>query len=304
MDYDLNEQQHMIQEAAHKFLSKECPSEFVRKMAEDERGFTDELWKGMTDLGWMSLLVPEEYGGFGGDFLDLAVLLSEMGYFALPGPYFSTVVLGGLTLLEAGNEEQKREMLPELSQGKRFLTLAWVEKEGTFSPDGIQTKADAAGNGYVLSGTKLFVPDAHVADPIICAARTGKDPEQVTLFLVDPKTQGVTISPLETMAGDKQFEVVLENAEIPAEGVLGEVDGAWPVLRKVQMLAAVAKCAEMAGGARKAMDLVLPWTKERIQFGRPIGSFQAVQHHCANMLTYLDTLTLMTYKAAWRISAG
>ncbi|MBW2103394.1 MAG: acyl-CoA/acyl-ACP dehydrogenase [Deltaproteobacteria bacterium] len=235
MDYDLNEQQHMIQEAAHKFLSKECPSEFVRKMAEDERGFTDELWKGMTDLGWMSLLVPEEYGGFGGDFLDLAVLLSEMGYFALPGPYFSTVVLGGLTLLEAGNEEQKREMLPELSQGKRFLTLAWVEKEGTFSPDGIQTKADAAGNGYVLSGTKLFVPDAHVADPIICAARTGKDPEQVTLFLVDPKTQGVTISPLETMAGDKQFEVVLENAEIPAEGVLGEVDGAWPVLRKVQM---------------------------------------------------------------------
>lgn len=304
MDYDLNEQQHMIQEAAHKFLSKECPSEFVRKMAEDERGFTDELWKGMTDLGWMSLLVPEEYGGFGGDFLDLAVLLSEMGYFALPGPYFSTVVLGGLTLLEAGNEEQKRETLAELSQGKRFLTLAWVEKEGTFSPDGIQTKADAAGNGYVLSGTKLFVPDAHVADPIICAARTGKDPEQITLFLVDPKTQGVTISPLETMAGDKQFEVVLENAEIPADGVLGEVDGAWPVLRKVQMLAAVAKCAEMAGGARKAMDLVLPWTKERIQFGRPIGSFQAVQHHCANMLTYLDTLTLMTYKAAWRISAG
>ncbi len=307
MDYDLSEEQKMMKQAARKFLSKECPSEFVRKMAEDERGYTDELWKGMADLGWMGLLLPEEYGGFGGQFLDLAVLLSEMGYSCLPGPFFSSAVLGGLTLVKAGNHEQKAKILPELAAGERLLTLALVEKDGTCQPEGINLDAKPQGDRYIMNGTKLFVPDAHVADTIICVARTDKDttdPSQgLTLFLLDAKTSGVRIELLHTMAGDKFCEVFFDQVAVPKDKILGESGRAWAVLDPIVKMAAVAKSAEMCGVGERVMDLAIPWIKERVQFGRPVGAFQAVQHHCANMLTYLDTMRFMTYQAAWRISA-
>ncbi|MBI4765337.1 MAG: acyl-CoA/acyl-ACP dehydrogenase [Deltaproteobacteria bacterium] len=307
MDYDLSEEQKMMKQAARKFLSKECPSEFVRKMAEDEKGYTPELWKGMADLGWMGLLLPEEYGGFGGQFLDLAVLLSEMGYSCLPGPFFSSAVLGGLTLVKAGNQEQKTKILPELAAGERLLTLSLVEQDGTCQPEGINLDAKPQGDRYILNGTKLFVPDAHVADTIICVARTDKattDPSRgLTLFLVDAKTPGVRIELLNTMAGDKSCEVVFDQVAVPKDKILGESGRAWAVLDPILKMAAVAKSAEMSGVGERVMDLAIPWIKERVQFGRPVGAFQAVQHHCANMLTYLDTMRFMTYQAAWRISA-
>jgi alkylation response protein AidB-like acyl-CoA dehydrogenase len=304
MNYDLSEEQNIIKNSAHKFLSKECPSEFVRKMAEDEQGFTSELWKGMAELGWMSLLIPEKYEGFGGSFLDLTVLLSEMGYFCLPGPFFSTAVLGGLTFLEAGSEAQKSEVLPALAEGKRFLTLAWVEEDGTYAPEGMKLESQSKNDHYVLSGTKLFVPDAHVADTIICAARTGEGASDLSLFTVDAKSPGLQVELLDTIAADKQCEVVFDKVKVPKDNLLGGQDQAWPVLKRVLLMSAVAKSAEMAGGGRKVMELVVPYTKERKQFGRPVGAFQAVQHHCADMLTYADTIEFMTHQAAWRIGAG
>ena len=303
MNYDISEEQTMIKDAAHKFLSKECPGEFVRAMADDSGGYTPELWRGMTELGWMGLLVPEIYGGFEGNFLDLTVLLSEMGYFAMPGPFFSTVVLGGLLVLESANDAQKAEILPGLCSGERIMTLAWMENQGIFTPDGINLSAAPEDDGYVLSGVKVFVPDANVADTIICAARTGKEAADISLFVVNTPIKGLQINPLITMAGDKQCELIFDTVKLPRSSLLGELNRGWPLLKKTQLMASVAKCAEMMGGARMVMDLVIPWTKERIQFGRPIGSFQAVQHHCVNMLTYLDTLTYMTYEAAWLISA-
>jgi len=304
MNFDLSEDQNIIKEAAHKFLTKECPGEFVREMAEDEKGFTPQLWKGMAELGWMSLLVPEEYGGYGGTFLDLVVLLSEMGYFCLPGPFFSTVILGGLTVQEAGSAAQKQAILPGLAAGDRILTLAWTEADANFLPESIRLKAELKGDGYVLSGAKLFVPDANSADTIICAARTGQAPTDISLFLVEAQSPGLTINPLITMAGDKQCEVRFDQVTVPEDHLLGALNQGWPVLQKVLLLAAVAKCAEMMGGADRVMELVIPWTKERVQFGRPIGAFQAVQHHCANMVTYRDTIKYVTYEAAWRIGAG
>lgn len=303
MNYDLSEEQTIIKDTAHKFLSKECPGEFVRAMVDDPRGYTPELWRGMTELGWMGLLVPEIYGGFEGNFLDLTVVLAEMGYFATPGPFFSTVVLGGLLVLEAANDAQKTEILPGLCSGERIVTLAWMENEGIFTPEGINLLAAPEGDGYVLSGIKIFVPDANVADTIICAARTGKGASDISLFVVNTLINGLKINQLITMAGDKQCELVFDRVKLPRSSLLGELNRGWPLLKKTQLMASVAKCAEMMGGARMVMDLVIPWTKERIQFGRPIGSFQAVQHHCVNMLTYLDTLTFMTYEAAWLISA-
>lgn len=303
MNYDLSEEQTIIKDTAHKFLSKECPGEFVRAMVDDQRGYTPELWRGMTELGWMGLLVPEIYGGFEGNFLDLTVVLAEMGYFATPGPFFSTVVLGGLLVLEAANDAQKEEILPGLCSGERIVTLAWMENEGIFTPEGINLSAAPEGDGYVLSGIKIFVPDANVADTMICAARTGKGETDISLFVVNTPINGLKINPLITMAGDKQCELVFDKVNLPRSSLLGELNRGWTLLKKMQLMASVAKCAEMMGGARMVMDLVIPWTKERIQFGRPIGSFQAVQHHCVNMLTYLDTLTFMTYEAAWLISA-
>ena len=304
MNYDLNEEQTLLREAAKKFFSKECPSRFVRDMAEDDTGYTREYWQGMADMGWMGLLIPEAYGGAGGGFLDLMVLLAEMGYAAAPGPFFSTVVLGGLPLLAAGSEDQKSAFLSGIASGERLATLAWLEEAGRYTPEAVQMRAAAEGDSYVLSGTKVFVPDAHAADVMVCVARTGRDAGDISLLLVDAKSPGVTISPFMTMAGDKQFEVSFDGVTVPNGALLGEINLGWPVLRQVQLKAAAAKCAEMMGGARKAMDLVTPWAKERIQFGRPIGAFQAVQHHCADMLTCLDTLTYMTYHVSWLIAEG
>ncbi len=304
MNYDLNEEQNMLKESAHKFLAGESTAEFVREMVEDEKGFTPELWHKMAELGWMGLPVPEEYDGSGMNFLDLAVLLSEMGRFCLPGPFFSTVVLGALTIIEAGTDEQKKQILPDLAEGNRILTLAWLEEGGTYSPEGINLVAEPKGDDYVLSGTKLFVPDAHVADTIICAARTGSASEDISLFLVDAKSAGVSVALLDTMAGDKQCEVVLDGVTVPASDALGEINGGWPILQKTLLMSAVAKSAEMIGAAEKVLEMAVTYVKDREQFGRAVGAFQAVQHHCANMLTYADTNKFMTYEAAWRIASG
>jgi len=308
MNFNLSSEQNILKESAHKLLAKECTSEFVREMAEDKTGYSTQLWEKMADLGWMSLLVPESYGGSGESFFDLALILTEMGYYSNPGPFFSTVVLGGLPVLEAGNEDQKKEILGDLVDGKRLMTLALTEKDGIYSPGGINLSAVLDAGHYTLNGTKLFVPDAHVADTIICAARTdtskSAETEGITLFIVDTAQAGLSIEPLDTMAGDKQFEVVFNSVSIPDGNVLGEPGKAWPVIEKVMLMAAVAKCAEMNGGALKVMDLAIPYVKGRQQFGRAVGAFQAVQHHCANMLTLADTIHFMTYQAAWRIQAG
>jgi len=304
MNYDISEEQKNLKQTAKKLLSKKCDSGLVRAMAEDEKGFPTELWRTMAELGWMGLLVPPAYKGVGGNFLDLMVLLSEMGYFALPGPYFSTVVLGGLTLQETGSDSQKAEILPNLVAGDRLMTLAWIEAEGLYTPEAIKLAATSEGEKWILSGTKLFVPDAHVADTLICAARTGAGVTDISLFLVDIPNSALSVTPLVTMAGDKQSEVIFDRVAVSQNNLLGELNKGWLVLKKIQQMAVVAKCAEMLGGARRVFDLVLPWTKERIQFDRPIGAFQAIQHHCADMITFLDTLTYMTQKTSWLIATG
>jgi alkylation response protein AidB-like acyl-CoA dehydrogenase len=307
MDFDLTGDQEMLREAARGFLSTACPTSLVREMAEDERGHPLELWQKMGQMGWMGMIIPEEYGGAGADFLDLIVLLEEMGRACLPGPFFSTVVLGGLTVLEAGSAEQKEEFLPLLAEGQLLLTLAWMEPSAAYGAEGIQTKATQTDEGFLIQGTKLFVPDAHVSEYLICAARTKETerPEDgVTLFLVDRESPGVTCTLLKTIAGDKQCEVVLDDVKVPGTSVLGRLDDGWPVLDKVLEKAVVAQCAEMVGGARRVLEMTVEYAKERMAFGHPIGSFQAIQHYCADMLVDVDGCSLVTYNAAWRLGEG
>ncbi len=304
MNYDLNEEQNMLRESANKFLAGECSTEFVRAMIADDKGFTPELWEKMAELGWMGLPIPEEYGGSDMDFFDLAILLSEMGRVCLPGPFFSTVVLGALTILEAGSDEQKKNILPDIADGARKLTLAWLEEGGSWTPEGINLAAKPKGDGYILSGTKLFAPYAHVADTIIVAARTGDGPADISLFLVDAGASGVSVTVLNTLGGDKQCEVVFENVAVSGADVLGEIGKGWPVLERTLLMSAVAKSAETIGAAEYILTTAVEYAKVREQFGRAVGAFQAVQHHCANMLTYADTNKFMTYEAAWRIASG
>ncbi len=307
MDFDLTEGQEMLRETARDFLTTACPASLVREMAEDEVGYPLQLWQRMAHMGWMGMVFPEEYGGAGVSFTDFIVVLEETGRACLPGPFFSTVVLGGLTVLEGGSEEQKKEMLPQVAEGELLLTLALTEQSATYTAEGIHTRATPTDEGFVLQGTKLFVPDAHVADYLICAARTRETetPEEaVTLFLVDARSPGVSCTLLKTIAGDKQCEVAFDQVRVPEENVLGTHHGGWPILERVLEEAAVAQCAEMVGGARQVLEMTVEYAKERMAFGHPIGSFQAIQHYCANMLVDVDGCSLLTYNAAWRLGEG
>ncbi len=305
MDFIITKEQKRIQKAAREFFNKECPSEFVREMEQSEKGFTDEFWRKMGDLDWMALIIPEAYDGVGGGLFDLVLMLEEMGRACAPGPYFPTVVTGALPIVKYGNEEQKKQFLPGIANAELILTFAILEPDNRkWDPYGVSMKAVSEGDEFVLNGTKLFVPNADSADYIICAARTAgrpSDPYGLTLFIVDASEAGIQSTPLKTISGDKQFEVSFEGVRVPKSSVLGEENEGGEALEKILQYAAVCKCAEMVGGADKVLEMSAQYAKDRMQFGRVIGSFQAVQHHCANMLIDLEGSRYITYKAAFSL---
>jgi len=308
MDFGLSEEQEMLKTSARDFLQKECPKKLVRQLDESDEGYSPELWRKMAELGWMGLPFPEKYGGGGGSFLDLVVLLEAMGYNVVPGPFFSTVVLGGMTILAAGNEGQKKGLLSEVANGKLILSLALTEPSVKYDDaSSVKTTAIARDGKYVINGTKLFVQDANVADYILCVAKTkatGKPENGVTIFLVDSKAPGIKYTLLKTLARDKQCEVVFDNVSVSQENIVGGLNRGWQIIQDILQKAVVAKCAEMVGGAQAALDMAVAYAKERVQFNRPIGSFQAIQHYCANMVSDVDGSRFVTYKAAWKVSEG
>jgi alkylation response protein AidB-like acyl-CoA dehydrogenase len=305
MDFGFSEEQEMLRKSARDFLAKESPMTYVRQMMDDDRGFRDDQWKKMAELGWLGLILPEEHGGAGLDFVDMIVVLEEMGRVVLPGPFFSTAILGGVALVDGGSAAQKQEFLPRLASGDLRVTLAQLEPSGRWDADGIQLEAKAAGGGYRLSGTKLFVPDAHTSDLLIVAGRApgSKGTEGLSLFLVDAKAPGVTMTLLKTMDQTRKLcEVVLKDVAVPAERVLGKPGEGWKRLDRIVDRGKVGLCAEMCGGAQKVLDMSVEYAKVREQFGRPIGSFQAIQHKCANMLVEVESSKSAAYYAAWAVA--
>src|SRR3972149_4671093 len=302
MDLGLTEEQEMLKNFARDFLEKECPEKLVRDMEDDETGHSPELWGGMAEQGWQGLVIPPEYGGSGRTFLDLIILIEEFGRALGPGPLVPTMVGGAIPILEMGSEEQKKEFLPKIAAGEMVMTLAFTEPSARFDAEGVELEAKAEGDSYVLNGTKLFVRDSHVSDYMVVVARTkkGAKPEDgITLFLVDSKSPGVTHTLLKTIAGDKQTEVKFENVKVPKGNVLGPVDGGWAPLQRLMLKATVAECAYLVGLAQMDFEISVNYAKERVQFGRPIGSFQAIQHKCADMVTDVDGARFIMYKAAW-----
>jgi alkylation response protein AidB-like acyl-CoA dehydrogenase len=300
MDFGFSEEQELLRKSATDFLNKECPMTYVRQMMEDERGYSEELWNKMAELGWMGLIYPEEFGGSGLSLIDLVVVLEETGKVVLPGPFFSTVALGGLAILEAGDPEQKKKWLPGIATGKTKATLALLEENTRWDEKGVTLAAEKSGNGYRLSGVKLFVPDAHVADVLVSAACTA---EGISLFVIERQQPGVHIRQLKTMDQTRKLcEVTFDKVQVGGDAVLGTAGKGWEALSRVIDRGKVALCAEMCGGAQKVLDMTVEYAKVREQFGRPIGSFQAVQHKCANMLVQVESAKSATYYAAWAVA--
>ena len=233
MDLGLNEAQQMLKNSAQEFLEAECPDTYVREMEEDENGFTTEMWQKLAEQGWLGLIIPEKYGGVELEFQDLTILLEEMGRYMLPGPYFSNVVLGGMSIMDSGTEEQKQEYLPRIAEGQIIVTLALNEPSGRWDAEGIQLTADGTGDKYTLNGTKLFVPNAHISDYIVVAARTGNDENDISLFIVPSQSAGVKQTLLKTIASDRQSEVTFDNAEVSSSSLLGEKNRGWETIEKV-----------------------------------------------------------------------
>ncbi len=301
MDYSFTEQQQMLKKAARDFLAARCDKAFIDRIIKTEDGFDKGMWKEMAELGWQGLMIPEEHGGTGGDFLDLCALLEETGKSLLPAPLFSTTVLGATAILLGGTKTQQSRFLPKIASGDSVFTMALLEKEGTYAEAAIKLEAHTTKDGYTLSGTKLFVAYGGSADYLICAARIGTS---ISLFIVDAKAKGITHTPLVVMSGEKKYELQFSNVAVPHDRLLGEKDRGWHLVEEVLERAAVAKCAEMLGGMQHVLDFTIDYVKRRVQFGRPIGSFQAVQHHCANIVMGIELARGITWEAAWRISKG
>lgn len=307
VEFTLNEQQQMLKGIARDFLENRCPKAHVRDMLADEKGYSPELWQDMAELGWQGLMLPEEYGGTGGDFVDMVVLIEEMGRALLPGPFIPTVVYGGVAILQAGTSEQKNELLPRIAQGELILTLALQESSERFDAEGVAAEAVEKEDHYILSGTKILVTYAHVADYILCVcrSRSSSDAEDgISLFLVDARGEGISCTPRTAFDGRKLCDVTLDKVRVPKTNLIGELHGCWPLVKRLVDHGSVAMCAEAIGGAQMAMEMSISYAKERIQFGRPIGTNQAIKHKCADMFVDVECGRSIMYWAAWAVDEG
>jgi alkylation response protein AidB-like acyl-CoA dehydrogenase len=305
MDFGFSQEQELLRATARKFFDNECPSEFVRARMAEPAGVTDEFWAKLAEQGWLGLVYPETYGGSGLGVVDLTVLMEEMGRVVMPGPFAATVMLGGLAIREAGSEAQQEAWLPRIAAGEAKATLAFTEPNARTDAAAVTLPARRRGAGWSLAGTKLFVPDAHLADVLVVTARTAEAAtaeEGVTLFLVPRGTSGLDVTLLPTMDQTRKLcEVTLRDVRVGADAVLGAVGGGWAPLARVIDRATVALCAEMCGGAQRVLEMTTEYAKIRMAFGRPIGAYQAVKHRAADMLVDVENAKSLTYYAAWAV---
>jgi alkylation response protein AidB-like acyl-CoA dehydrogenase len=293
--FAFSDEQQELRSTAARFLEEKSASAKVRELMETDTGFDEGTWKQMADLGWFGMAIPEECGGLGFGFVELTVLMEEMGRKLLPAPYLSSVILGANAILNAGTDDQKKALLPGIADGTTRATLAFVEPSGRWSLDGIEVQATPSGGNWTISGDKSYVLDGHTATLLVVAARTGAD--EISLFTVDPDADGVTRTRLETLdMTRKQAKITFANT--PAT-LLGARGAGADALRKTLDQAAAALSAEMVGGSQACLDASTTYAKERYQFGRPIGSFQAIKHKCANMLMEVEMARSAAYYAGW-----
>jgi len=295
VNFAFSPEQEELRTIVRQFLEAKSAEVAVREQMETERGYDPEVWSQMAEqLGLQSLIIPEEFGGQGFGYVELTVVMEEMGRALLCAPYFSSVVLAANTLLQSGDDAAKSAHLPGIASGETVATLAFTEPNGRWDESGIEATATNDGGTWKINGTKSFVLDGHTADLVLVAARTGAG---VSIFAVAGDAAGLTRTALSTMDQTrKQAKLEFDGVE----GTLVGTDGAgWDVLSTVLDLAAVSLAAEQVGGAQKCLDMAVEYAKVRVQFGRPIGSFQAIKHKCADMLLEVESAKSAAYYAGW-----
>jgi len=302
MDFGLSEQQEILKKFAKDFLEEKFSRKTIKELDKD-MSYSSEIWSEMASLGWTGLPFPEQYGGAGMSFLDLAILLEEMGRTCAISPYFSAMILGAYPVFLFGTEEQKAEYLPLISSGSKVFTLAFSESSPKCDPASIKTSAVSENGSWVINGTKLFVPDGHVADYFICVARTGSkgDPkDNLTLFIVESGAAGIERNLMKTRT-ERLCEVNFKNVKVAEKNILGGLNKGYEALHKVMTIATAAGCCQALGAAQKALDMTVDYAKERKQYGKPISSFQAIQHYFADLLVDLYGMRVSAYQAAWMV---
>ena len=301
MNFAFSEEQEELRRSVRRFLEDKSASAEVRRLMETTDGYDPKIWSQMAnELGLQSLHIPEAYGGQGFSFVELVVVLEEMGRALLCAPYFSSVCLAANAILTAGTEDQKAALLPGIAAGETIATLAFTEPSGKWDANGITMEASSDGSGgYTLSGTKMFVLDGHTANLIVVAARAAGSggTEGISFFTVEGDAAGLTRTALPTMDQTRK-QAKLEFSNVPAT-LLGEEGAGWAALSKTLDQVAVCLAAEQVGGAQKCLDMSVDYAKNRIQFGRPIGSFQAIKHKCADMLLEVESSKSAAYYAGW-----
>ena len=298
MNFAFSDEQEQLREFVRSFMDEKSSEAEVRRLMETDDGYDTAVWSQMAEqLGLQSLIIPEEYGGQGFGYVELIVVLEEMGRRLLCAPFFSSVVLAANALIHGGDDAAKAALLPGIASGETIATLAFTEESGKWDESGIAMTATASGDGYQLNGTKMFVLDGHIANLILVAARTDAG---VSLFQVAGDADGLTRTALSTMDQTRK-QARLQFDGTPATMVGADGSG-WATLERVLDLAAVALAAEQVGGAQECLDMAVEYAKVRVQFGRPIGSFQAIKHKCADMLLEVESAKSAAYYAGWAAS--
>jgi acyl-CoA dehydrogenase len=306
MDLDFTEEQIMLKTSARDFLMKECPKSLVRSIEESEDGFSADLWMKMAELGWQGLIIDEKFGGSNLSFFELALIIEEMGRNIAPVPFLSTVVCAS-AIQETGTPEQKDHFLPLVASGKMILTLALTEPSISWQPAQVNLRAVCKGDNYLLKGTKLFVPDANVANYLLVVARTGttSDPGNgITLFLVDAKSPGIECERQLSMALDNKCSINFNDVVVSNKNILGIADKGWSIVEDILMKARALKVAEMSGGCQACLEMTNAYVKDRKQYGKPIGSNQVIQHYVADMWGYTDRTRNIGWEVNWKVSEG
>jgi len=299
MQFGLTETQRVLKNSAREFFPAVCPIAEVRRLLETETAYDAALWQKMAQQGWTGIIFSEEYGGLGLGLVEMAVALEEMGRALLPGPYLSTVLLAGAAIDAAGNPDQKRKYLSRIAAGEARGTLALLEPDARWDPEGVKLEARPTPAGVVLNGRKRFVPDAAAADFVICAARRGAE---LGLFVVPRNARGLTICRLPAIDETRKlYQVDFADVAVGEDDFLAIGDSACAALHRALAVATVALTAEMVGGMQRVMEIAVSYAKTRQQFGKPIGQFQAVQHLCADMLLLTESSRSAAYYAAWTL---
>jgi len=304
MDLALTESQEMLRSAARTFVEREAPRHTIVALQRAESSLVPALWDKASELGWLGILVPARYGGSESSLTDAAVLYEELGRGPLPGPFFSSGVLGALTIMESASEDQRATILPRVARGESVLAIAITEPNGSWGPQGVTLVPQRLGPRYRLDGTKLFVSDANAATELIVAVRTGDGPGALSLLLVDATAPGVRVRRLPGFLS-WQCEVNFDGVEVDATRVLGGRENqGWAALDRALLQAWPVLCSYMVGGCQAVFDMSVAHSQVRVQFGVPIGKFQRVQDHIIRLVNHLDAARWTTAEALWKLDTG